>query len=410
MTTARTASPRTARAINDRIALDLLAGRGPLTAARLRELTGLSRPSVADLLDRLRRDGLVTVVGESGASRPGPNARLYGLVAGRAHVAALDVRTDSVAFVLADLTGRTVARDLLDAAGGTRGRATGASADGDRTIRSVMAALEAALQAAGAPALHTVVLGVPGLIDPASGALRGPGALPGWHPQLLSALRERFDGAVLPENEVNLAAVAEHRLGAVQDRDTFVLMWLGHGVGAAVVLDGALRRGASGGTGEIGFLPVPGDGGMPSAHGCDGGFHALAGSAAVCELARACGLPAADEGDAPAAESVVRNAVAAPDSGQAAEFLRRLADRIAVGAAAVTSVLDPGCVVLGGEVGRAGGEVLARAVGRRLAEISPLPTQVAAATVTGSPVLSGALVTALDAVREELFTADDAGG
>ncbi|WP_146057346.1 helix-turn-helix domain-containing protein, partial [Streptomyces sp. SM12] len=95
MTTARTATPRTARAINDRIALELLAERGPLTATQLKDATGLSRPSVADLVGRLQDDGLVAVVGESGSARRGPNARLYGLVADRAHVAALDVRLDS---------------------------------------------------------------------------------------------------------------------------------------------------------------------------------------------------------------------------------------------------------------------------------------------------------------------------
>ena len=63
------------------------------------------------------------------------------------------------------------------------------------------------------------------------------------------------------ENETNLAALAEQRLGVARDRDSFVLLWLGAGVGAAVVLDGRLRRGASGGAGEIGFLPVPGTAG-----------------------------------------------------------------------------------------------------------------------------------------------------
>ena len=87
------ASPRTARVINDRLALDHLLREGPLTAARLKELTGLSRPTVADLVDRLTGAGLIRIVGESGADRRGPNARLYGLVAERAHLAALDVRT-----------------------------------------------------------------------------------------------------------------------------------------------------------------------------------------------------------------------------------------------------------------------------------------------------------------------------
>ncbi|HBF78376.1 MAG TPA: ROK family transcriptional regulator, partial [Streptomyces sp.] len=97
------ASPSTARAINDRLALRLLQQDGPLTAGQLKTLTGLSRPTVADLVDRLQEAGLVRVVGESGSQRRGPNARLYGIVADRAHLAALDVRTDSVAVVVADL-------------------------------------------------------------------------------------------------------------------------------------------------------------------------------------------------------------------------------------------------------------------------------------------------------------------
>jgi hypothetical protein len=71
--------------------------------------------------------------------------------------------------------------------------------------------------------------------------------------------------------------------------------------------------------------------------------------------------------------------------------------------AAVTVVLDPGCVVLGGELGRAGGDALAARVQRRHHTLSPLRTEVRAATVTGSPVLRGGLLTALDAARRELF-------
>ena len=91
----------------------------------------------------------------------------------------------------------------------------------------------------------------------------------------------RVDGAVVGEiTEPGLLVL----LG------TPVLLWLGQGIGAAVMLDGKLRQGASGGAGEIGFLPVPGVSGLPSAVNCDGGFHSLAGSAALCELAAAHGL------------------------------------------------------------------------------------------------------------------------
>ncbi|MGW4380496.1 ROK family transcriptional regulator [Kitasatospora sp. NPDC004531] len=389
MTTARTATPSTARAINDRLALDLLLERGPLTASDLRTLTGLSRPTVADLLERLQRGGLVAQAGESAALRRGPNARLYGLVADRAHLAGIDIRATGVSLVVADLTGRTLGTATITAAGG----------DGDVLVERTVEALLATAAEAGARELHTVAVGAPGLVDPVSGALNNSGKLPEWHAKLLAALRARPGTEVILENEVNLAGIAEHRIGAARGRKDFALIWLGHGVGASVVLEGRLRRGASGGTGEIGFLPVPGTSGLPDATRCDGGFHSLVSSAAICELAARHGLSAEPDGPEPGAEAVVRLAVR---SG-ADDFLEELAARIALGASAICVVLDPGCVVLGGEIGQAGGAELAARVERRLALLSPLATEVRAGTAGGGAVLAGAVLTAGDAVRRELF-------
>lgn len=267
-------------------------------------------------------------------------------------------------------------------------------------IERAVALLENTAAEAGATTLHTIAVGAPGLVDPATGGLNSTGALPAWHPKLVDELRRRLGVPVLLENEVNLAATAEQRLGAARGYDTFVLLWLGFGTGAAVILDGALRRGASGGAGEIGFLPVLGPGKLPTATACDDGFHTLAGSAAICALARSLGLPASVADNAEAAETVVRHAV---ESG-AGEFLEDLAERIAIGAAAIVAVLDPGCVVLGGEVGCAGGDALADRVSKRLATLSPLRTEVRAGTVGGGAVLRGAMLTAMGAAQDELFT------
>ncbi|MGW3657025.1 ROK family protein [Streptomyces sp. NPDC005151] len=392
------ASPSTARAINDRLALRLLQQDGPLTATQLKTLTGLSRPTVADLVERLQGAGLIRVVGESGAARRGPNARLYGIVADRAHLAALDVRTDSVAVVVADLLGVTLAEATLP---------IGSDTGTDAAAEQAAALLERTAREAGAAPLHSVGIGAPGLIDPVTGELRDTTGLPAWHRRLARVLQQRLPATVLIENETNLAAVAEHRVGAARDRDTFVLLWLGHGIGAAVMLDGKLRRGASGGAGEIGFLPVPGTTGLPSAVNCDGGFHSLVGSAPVCELARGHGIDARTRlgsgEQEPAAASAVRAALAG--EGESEAFLGALADRLAVGAAAVASVIDPGCVVLAGEVGHAGGDALASRVEERLAVMSPLRTEVRAGALGGSAVLRGALLAAREAAQDELFTA-----
>ncbi|MET9421794.1 MULTISPECIES: ROK family transcriptional regulator [unclassified Streptomyces] len=378
------ASPSTARAINDRLALELLQHEGPLTAGQLKTMTGLSRPTVADLVERLQGSGLIRVVGEAGADRRGPNARLYGIVADRAHLAALDVRTESVSVVVADLLGTRLAEASLP---------IGGDSEPGPVVQRAAALVERTSRNAGAAALHSVCVGAPGLIDPSTGELRDTTGLPAWHRMLVAALQQRLPARVIVENETNLAAVAEQRLGAAGDRESFAFLWLGQGVGAGIVLDGRLRRGASGGAGEIGFLPVPGTAGIPSAVDCAGGFHSLAGAAAIRELGERYGLLGET------AAGVVAAAVA-KDRG---DFLDALADRLALGAAAVAAVLDPGCVVLGGETGHAGGEALASRVESRVAALSPLPTQVRAGVLGDAAVLSGALLTAGESARGELF-------
>jgi predicted NBD/HSP70 family sugar kinase len=407
------ASPSTARAINDRIALRLLLREGPLTAGQLKQLTGLSRPTVADLVERLTASGLIEMVGESGAQRRGPNARLYGIVADRAHLAALDVRLEGVSVIVSDLVGRVLAEASvpIDADAGTGPAVEQAVALVERAVK------EAGTTGPGATGIqrresvrewgspHTVGIGAPGLIDPATGELRDTTGLPAWHRSLVAALQERLpDARVVVENETNLAALAEMRDGAARDRNTFVLLWLDMGVGAAVVLDGALRRGASGGAGEIGFLPVPGTRGLPSATDCEGGFHSLAGAAAVLELAGECGvLGAGAAGEGATTADVVRWAVATVADARAARFLDALAERLALGVASVVALLDPGCVVLGGEIGQAGGDELAVRVAERIARMSPLPAEVRSSVLGDAAVLRGALLTAQDSAQDELF-------
>lgn len=132
------------------------------------------------------------------------------------------------------------------------------------------------------------------------------------------------------------------------------------------------------------------------------------GSAAVCELAAHHGIKpwgpsveGAQEQD-PAAAFAVRAALRADDA-DADAFLGALADRLALGAAAVVSVVDPGCLVLAGEVGRAGGDALAARVEERLARMSPLRTEVRAGMLGGGAVLRGALFAARDAAQDALF-------
>ena len=110
------------------------------------------------------------------------------------------------------------------------------------------------------------------------------------------------------DNDVNLAAIAEQHAGAALGSEDFVLLWAEEGVGAAIVIDGRLHRGATGGAGEVGFLPLPGTPlvrkvGVNNA----GGFQELAGAKAVLGLARGHGVRAATaEGAVAAATRAAR--------------------------------------------------------------------------------------------------------
>ncbi len=102
-------TPRLLRAINDRAALELLLARGPLTRAQLGELTGLSKVTASQLVERLEERGLVSRVGEQAGGR-GPNAQLYAVVPASAYVVGVEVGPDRVVAACADITGDVVGR------------------------------------------------------------------------------------------------------------------------------------------------------------------------------------------------------------------------------------------------------------------------------------------------------------
>ncbi|MFC4560807.1 ROK family protein [Nocardiopsis mangrovi] len=397
----RPGTPRLLRQLNDRAALELLLSSGPLTRTQLGKETGLSKVTASQLLSRLEERSLVEVVGSQAGGR-GPNAALYAVVPSSAYVAALDVSATGVTAAIADITGRTVGEVTVDPA---------ASPDPVDVVHTTVRKL---LEQAQVPAerLTACVIGTPGVVDPRTGDVRFSFDLHSWHEGVLDALRSDLRRSVVIENDVNLAALAEHAEGVAADIPDFVLIWLssGGGVGMAIMLHGRIHSGRSGGAGEIGYLPVPGaplpdDVGLPggyqslrTAYGKPSlahGFQALVGAQEIAALGAAHGIPG----------GTVTDMLAAAGDGrpEGAAFLDEFAERIARGVASVCVVLDPGLVVLGGDVAQVGGAGLADRVARHAARIGPNAPEVAIGGVAGSPVLRGALLSALRHAREEIF-------
>lgn len=396
-------TPRVLRAMNDRAALDLLLEHGPLSRTRIGKLTGLSKPTASQLLARLEAAGLVVATGTA-AGRPGPNAQLYTVNAAAAHVAGLDVNAQRIVAAVADVTGATVGEFELR----TPGRRA------DSVVRQVADALDGAVKDAGLTRsdVHRVVIGTPGAFDPGTGRLRYASHLPGWHSStLLDELAAFLPMPVEYENDVNLVAVAEQRLGAARGHDDFVLLWNEEGLGAALVINGRLHRGFTGGAGEVGFLPVPGAPLVRQVTKANaGGFQELAGAQVLARLARELGIDD-DAVRGPgthheiAARLVSRAAQAAErgESGPYSRLLDLFATGLATGLASMVAVLDPEVVVLSGELLSLGGEPLRSRVAAELAELAASRPRLITGDVTHRPVLRGALESALATTRDEVF-------
>jgi predicted NBD/HSP70 family sugar kinase len=385
----RPGTPSLLRELNDRSALELLLTDGPMTRAQLGAQTGLSKVTASQLLARLEERGLVQVAGEQAGGR-GPNAAIYAVVPSTAYVAGLHVERDEISASVADVTGNVAARISVD------------PSDAADPVDLVRGAVQAACGSAGVPAesLRAFVIGTPGVLDPRTGDPRLAVNLPAWHEGVLDALRSDLGRPVTLENDVNLAAMAERAVGAANGTDDFVLVWLGVGLGLATVLGGRVHRGAGGAAGEIGYLPVPGVP-LPEdvTHPATGAFQRLVGAQAVLPLAAQHGF------DAPTAPLAVAKAVSAAQAGdeRGVQFLTELASRVATGVAAISVVLDPGLVVLGGDVGLAGGTELAGRVAAEVGRISPARPDVVPTAVSGAPVLRGAILAAVDQARAELL-------
>lgn len=375
----RTGSPRLLREINDRAAIETLLRTGPMTRSELEEVIGLSKPATAQLLARLEEDGMVVRTGLRGGGR-GPRAQMWAVNGVVGHVAAVELTPDLIDVIVADITGAVLAEHSAP-----------------MPAKDVLVAFRemivkaASLAGLELDALSHVVVGTPGAVDPATGHLGFAPHLPGLDGfDLPGRLREALGTSVSVENDINLAALEEMSSGRARDVRNFVLFWPADEIGSAIVVNGELLRGVTGGAGEIDSMQVPG-----------GRYGDQVDSDAIVALAAEHGITAAT------GLAAVSHALAVGQEGR--EFLKALARRIAIGLANVVCVLDPELVLLSGALAQAGGETLCDLVATELRELVVPRTPVQLAQVTAHPVRSGALHSALAVARERVFGMPAAG-
>ncbi|MGC5168554.1 ROK family transcriptional regulator [Luteimicrobium sp. DT211] len=382
--------PALLRTLNDRRALELLFAHGPLTRGRLGALSGLSKPTAAQVVQRLESLGLVGPVARVSGGR-GPDAVAYGPIPGGRVGVAVDARAHRLAAVAVDVLGTELAR--AEVARAVDGPGPGPHDATSGGVDELVALVDRVCREAGAARdqLDLAVVGVSAAVDPRTDTLRFAEDFPGWPDRGVGRhLGDALGCDVVLDNDVKLAALAEREHGAARDADGFSILWMGQGVGLATDLGGVVVRGAAGAAGEVGYLRSPAaleadDPVEPST------VHHLLSVSAVLELGRR-------HGTAPAEPD------AGPDAALAAALasdavLEALARRVAECVAPVLAVLDPGLLVLAGPPAVLGGDRLAGLVEEHVAASSPWRTRVVATGVPDGAVLDGARVALLRELR-----------
>ncbi|MDR5698287.1 ROK family transcriptional regulator [Agromyces aerolatus] len=248
--------PEHARRHNRSLVLQTLYSAGPRSRADVARETGLTRVTVSDLVAALIAEGLVTELGPQEAGRPGKPATLIDIDRAAFQILGLDLSEhDLFRGAVMDLDGQVVARAEIALDGAT----------GPEATARVVTLAERLAGLATAPVLGAGV-GSPGVVDPA-GVVRSAPNL-GWHDEPLQHHVASVLGVpVHVANDANVAVLAEH--GESDGRD-LLLVKIGHGVGAGLIIGGRPVVGDGYAAGEIGHVVVGTDRGPRCACGKDG--------------------------------------------------------------------------------------------------------------------------------------------
>ena len=239
------------REINRRRILDSVRHAGPADRAELARRTGLSRATISALVaDCVAAGALVEEPADRAEGARGRTATRLRVDPLAAVVVGVDFGHRHVRVAVADLNAETQAERSAD---------VDVDASADDALDRAATLVGEVLAAAGADSARVLAvgMGVPGPVDPATETIRSPAILPGWqdvHPA--AGLQRHLGLPVRIENDANLGALGEHRHGAGRGHDDMLYVKVSSGIGAGLVLDGRLYTGASGIAGEVGHIAV----------------------------------------------------------------------------------------------------------------------------------------------------------
>ncbi|WP_211340918.1 ROK family transcriptional regulator [Xylanimonas allomyrinae] len=346
------------------LVVDLIRSAGPISRVELVEQTGLTQPTISNIVRRLIADGVVRETGETVATGGKPRALLV-INSQALFGVGMHLGPDTITAVATNARGGTVGHELV-----------ARPADHDPSVLAdTLIGLYRSLTQGLDLDPHTIagltVVG-PGPVDVARGRLLGPGE----HGEqagfdLGAALSRALAIPALVDNDATAAAIGEFWGRQVSRDRTFGCLYLGAGIGSGVVLDGALHRGASSNSGEIGHNTVVRDG-APCVCGNRGCLERYASPSVLVDRARATpGLAerleiAAEDGYGHAFDTLARAAVYG--DADASALIEESARWLADAAVTLANLWDLDTLVLAGPGFAVAGSIYVREIRERLAD------------------------------------------
>lgn len=396
------------REVNTTAVLTTLREVDLVSVGVLADTTGLSRQAVARVLEELQSNGLVELLPpdrtERASGRPAQQVR-FRAEAGYVVGALIDPQVIQLA--VADLRGSVVATSRAPLQSGPQDQ---------HVLDLLVGETQELLERAGVSVtdVWSATVGAPGIIDPATGVISVVPSMPVLTGDVLvEALGSYLACPVQLDNDLKLATRGELWKGTGAGARHLVVVHWGERVGAGIVIDGVLYRGASNDAGDLGFLdilagdvePVPGL----------GRFESWVGIRALVHLA-ADELDAAGEADragvvregGEAAFDVVLDGIRR-EEGAHLTATGRLVRRFAYGLMALRTILDPELVILSGPLARAGRPLL-DALHRTLADQPLPPPTLRLSTLGRDAVVHGALRNSLDLVEADGYARTERRG
>ncbi len=230
------------------LVVEALRQHGPMSRTDIADEIGYSRSKITSVVNGLTSVGIVREVGD-GVSSGGRRPRVLNFNATFGYVVGIDMGATSMEMALANFKGEILDRQYLqiDVRDGP-----------DVILGLIRKVLLERLETCQIPVekVYGFGIGVPGPVEFSTGLLIAPPIMPGWEAYPISAyIKETFPTAVvIVDNDVNVMALGELRVGAGSSEENFIFIKVGTGIGCGIVCNGQIYRGSNGCAGDIGHI------------------------------------------------------------------------------------------------------------------------------------------------------------